>query len=138
MAVQLRKPSAVNAISLTPLIDIVFLLLIFFLVASRIADEEPQLDLDLPDISAALPATFQPNELIVNIDAEGKYFVDGEFRSLEEVRDLVQRAHTNNPLTQSVIIRADRRCNWENVAGAIGICRETGIQQYSATMEDGG
>jgi biopolymer transport protein ExbD len=137
MAVHPKKSGALQAVSLTPLIDVVFLLLIFFLVASRIADEEPQLDLDLPDISAALPATFQPSELIININSEGQYFVEGQFRPFEDVRSIVQKAHTNNPLTQTVVIRADRRVDWERVAEAIGLCRETGIQQYSATMDDG-
>lgn len=133
MAVQLRKSAAIQAINLTPLIDVVFLLLIFFLVASRIADEEPQLELDLPDISAALPASFQPSELIINVNAEGRYFCEGAFRSLDEVRGLMQTAHLNNPLTQTVIIRGDRQADWEQVAQVIALCREIGIQQYSAT-----
>jgi biopolymer transport protein ExbD len=135
MAVQLRRSSALQAINLTPMIDCVFLLLIFFLVASRIADEEPQLDLSLPDISAALPATFQPQELIISVDAGGRYFVDGAFREIDEVRARIVTAHTNNPLTQSVIIRADRNASWQAVAEVMGICREAGIEQYSATME---
>jgi biopolymer transport protein ExbD len=51
MAVELKKYSAVSAINLTPLIDVVFQLLIFFLVASNIADQEQKLKLDLPSFS---------------------------------------------------------------------------------------
>lgn len=135
MAIRLPKNSALAAINLTPLIDCVFLLLIFFLVASRIADEESQLDLDLPNVSEALPAMFQPQELIINIDAEGKFFINGEFRPLEQVEQIIRQAHTNNPLTQSVVIRADRRTDWEQVAIALSLCKKVGIQQYSATMD---
>ena len=85
--------------------------------------------------SAALPATFQPQELIINVDAGGRYFVDGAFREIGEVRARIVTAHTNNPLTQSVIIRADRNASWQAVAEVMGICREAGIEQYSATME---
>lgn len=137
MAVQLRRSTALQAINLTPLLDVVFLLLIFFLVASRIADEEPQLDLTLPDISATLPATFQPRELVINVRADGQYFVDGAFRDVEELRGLLRRVQVNNPLTQAVIIRADRQADWQAVAEVLGLCREAGIPQYSATVDDG-
>ena len=135
MAVRLPKSSALAAINLTPLIDCVFLLLIFFLVASRIADEEPQLDLDLPNVSEALPAMFQPQELIVNINAEGRFFINGQFHELEQVEQIMRQSYSNNPLTQSIVIRGDRRANWEHVAIALSLCKKVGIQQYSATMD---
>jgi biopolymer transport protein ExbD len=136
MAVQLKKSNAAAAVNLTPLVDCVFLLLIFFLVASRIEDEEPQLDLDLPNVSEALPSMFEPQELIINIDAEGRYFIEGQFQQLEQVEQLLRRAQANNPLSQSVVIRADRHVDWERVATAISLCKKVGIQQYSATMEE--
>ncbi|MEZ6093978.1 MAG: biopolymer transporter ExbD [Pirellulaceae bacterium] len=136
MAVQLQKNRAAAAVNLTPLIDCVFLLLIFFLVASRIADEEPQLDLELPNVSEALPAVFEPQELVVNVDGEGRFFVDGSFRPAEQVEQLLRVAYETNPLTQSVVIRGDRRCAWEHIATVISLCKKVGIQQYAATMED--
>jgi biopolymer transport protein ExbD len=136
MAVQLQKNKAAAAVNLTPLVDCVFLLLIFFLVASRIADEEPQLDLDLPNVSEALPAIFEPQEMVINIDAQGRFFVAGEFRQVEQVEQLLRRAYETNPLTQSVVIRADRRADWEHVAVAMSLCKKVGIQQYAATMDE--
>ena len=136
MAVKLRTYNAVAAINMTPLIDMIFQLLIFFLVASSIADEEQQLQLDLPTVNEALPAMFQPNELVVNIDREGKYYIDGQFCQVEQVEQLLRRAYTNNPLTQSVIIRADKQTDWQQVAVAIGLCKKIGIQNYSATTAD--
>lgn len=135
MPVMLPKRSAISAVNLMPLIDCVFLLLIFFLVASRIADEEPQLDLDLPNISEALPAIFQPQELIVNIDKEGRFFVQGEYRPLEQVEQILRQAQRTNPLTQTVVVRGDRQTDWEHVAVVLGLCKKVGIQQYSAAIE---
>ena len=107
MAVQIRKNSAISSLTITPLIDVVFLLLIFFLVASRFSEEERQLDLNLPSISEAVSITAPINEIIINIDAEGKFFIDGSFRQIEQVEQILTRARTNNPLSQSVVIRAD-------------------------------
>ena len=136
MPVQLRRSSAIGSLSVTPLIDVVFLLLIFFLVSSRFSEEERELDLNLPSVSEALPATLEPTELVINIDAEGRFSIDGAFRQAEEVEQILRRSQANNPLTQSVVIRGDRQSNWESVATAMNICKKVGIFEYTATMDD--
>jgi biopolymer transport protein ExbD len=135
MSVKLKQTSALSVINLTPLIDVVFLLLIFFLVSSRFAEEERELDLNLPSVSEALPASYQPDEMVINIDPEGRYFVDGTFRQLEQLEQTLRRAQSDNPLTQKVIIRADRKTTWEPVAIAIGLCKKVGISDFTATID---
>ncbi len=135
MTVKIKRTSAMSSLNLTPLIDVVFLLLIFFLVSSRFADEERELDLNLPSVTEALPATLQPQELIVNIDKEGRYFIDGGFRQPEQVEQILRRAQANNPLTQTVIIRADKKAEWEPVAIAMSLCKKAGINEYTATTD---
>ena len=72
MAVTIKRTSAIGSLSITPLIDVVFLLLIFFLVSSRFSEEERELDLNLPSVSEALPASAQPAEMVINIDEQGR------------------------------------------------------------------
>ena len=60
MAVKIRKSMLLQSLSLTPLIDVVFLLLIFFLVATRFAEEERSLEVKLPTASESKPMTFKP------------------------------------------------------------------------------
>ena len=136
MAVQIRKNSAISSLTITPLIDVVFLLLIFFLVASRFSEEERQLDLNLPSISEAVSITAPINEIIINIDAEGKFFIDGSFRQIEQVEQILTRARTNNPLSQSVVIRADKKADWDYVAAAMNLCKKVGIDDFTATTDD--
>ncbi len=136
MAVQIQKSRAIESLSVTPLIDVVFLLLIFFLVTSQFEQEERQMELNLPQVSEALPASAQPQELVVNISKNGEYFIDGQFRQLEQVEQIISRAQQNNPLTQTVIVRADKQVNWENVAIVINLCRKIGINDCSATMDE--
>jgi len=133
--VQIKRTTAIGSLSITPLIDVVFLLLIFFLVASRLTEEERELDLSLPSVSESLPASFQPDELIINIDSEGRYFVDGTFRQIEQLEQLLRRAQANNPLTQKVIIRGDRQSTWEQVIAVIGLCKKVGITDYTAMLD---
>ena len=72
MAVAIKRGRALDALSLTPLIDVVFLLLIFFLVASRLSQEDMELDIPLPSAANAMPMTEEPQEMIVNIDENGE------------------------------------------------------------------
>ena len=67
MAVKIKQGRALAALSMTPLIDVVFLLLIFFLVATRFEQEDRELDVVLPSASEAKPMTVAPEELFVNI-----------------------------------------------------------------------
>lgn len=135
MAVKLKRTSAIGSLSITPLIDVVFLLLIFFLVSSRFAEEERELDLNLPSVTEALPASAQPDEIVINVDEQGRYFINGGFRQVEQVEQILRRAKTNNPLTQTVVIRGDKKAEWEMIAVAMNLCKKVGISDFSATID---
>ena len=120
--------------SLTPLIDVVFLLLIFFLVATRFAEADRELDVQLPTASEAQPMTVKPKVLFVNIDPEGRYFVGKKVLQAAEVEEVIERAAINNPLHQSVRVRADRRVPIEHVVVVINACKKYGIEDCALTV----
>ena len=135
MAVKIKRGHALGTLSLTPLIDVVFLLLIFFLVATRFAQEDRELDVVLPAASEAQPMTHQPREVFVNIDHQGNYFVDGKILSGDEVEAVLRRAVTNNPLNQSVVIRADKRVALDHAVFVMNLCNQVGIFDYRLTTD---
>jgi biopolymer transport protein ExbD len=137
MAVQIDTGKALSTLSLTPLIDIVFLLLIFFLVATRFAEEERELDVLLPDASEAQPLTSKPGELFINIDQQGRYYVTGKILTLEELDRALRTASVNNPGRVSVIIRADKRVVWNYVVAAMNACNKAKIRDYRVTTLQG-
>jgi len=136
MTVEIDKGQALSNLNLTPLIDIVFLLLIFFLVATRFAEEERELDVMLPEASEARPLTSQPKELFINVDENGRYYVTGKILSLPELDQVLKTAWVNNPGRQTVVIRADRRCQWEFVVAAMNSCNKAHIHDYRVTTRD--
>jgi biopolymer transport protein ExbD len=137
MAVNIRKGRALATLSLTPLIDIVFLLLIFFLVATRFAEEDRKLEVQLPTASEAQPVTEQPQEIAINIDDQGRFFVGGQYVEEDELFQLLQSARINNPLGQPVVIRADQRVPFQFVALVMNLCNRAGIFNYTvATSGD--
>ena len=133
MAVKIKKGRAGDLFNLTPMIDMVFLLLIFFLVASRFEQEDHQLDIVLPSASEARPLTSRPQELFVNVDERGRYFVDGRVVTVDEVEQFLTRAARNNPLSQAVVIRADKRVVFDAVVAVMNLCNKAGIRDYSVT-----
>jgi len=137
MTVKIDKGAALGGLSLTPLIDIVFLLLIFFLVATKFAEEERELDVMLPDASEARPLTSKPREMFINIDAQGRYFVTGKILDEKQLAQVLKTAWVNNPGRQSVIIRADKRCRWQYVVAAMNACNRAKIRDYRVTTREG-
>ena len=75
MPVKLNRGGAWGLLDLTPMIDMVFNLLIFFMVVSQFASAERDLKVELPDGTEAMPLTAKPKEIFINIDKDGRYFV---------------------------------------------------------------
>lgn len=136
MTVKINKGSALGALSLTPLVDVVFLLLIFFLVASKFEEQERELDVVLPQASEARPLVSKPRELFVNVDRQGAFFVDGRQLDQAELLAALNRAWANNPGRQSVVIRADKRCPWEFVVAVMNLCNKANIRDYRVTTAE--
>ncbi len=118
-----------------PLINVVFLLLIFFLVASRLSQEDRELDVPLPSAANAMPMTSEPQEMIVNIDEQGAIFVNSQFMDENAFEQMLRNAIANNPLGQSVIIRADHRVSLQAPVDVMDICLKLGAN-YSLSIAD--
>lgn len=137
MGVKIEKGTAAGLINLTPMIDVVFQLLLFFLVASKFADEERQLKVVLPQASEAKPMIAKPQEFMVNIDQAGKYFAGGKQLSAPQLERALVQAAANNPGRQAVVIRADKRCQFDYVAQAMNLCNKANIRDYRVSTADG-
>ncbi len=136
MAVRIQQGRALAVLNMTPLIDVVFLLLIFFLVASRMSQEEHQLDIALPSAANAVPMTVEPQELIVNIDQQGRLMIDAKQMSLEDFDSMIRLLSVNNPTGNSVIIRGDRRVAFQAPIDVMNICLKYGVAYSASTAEE--
>ncbi|MCC6508833.1 MAG: biopolymer transporter ExbD [Pirellulaceae bacterium] len=123
MAVKLKSSNSFWVINLTPLIDVIFLLLIFFLVAARLDQSERELDVPLPSAASALPMVSEPNELVINIDKAGSYIVAGAKLDADGLERAIQQAVADNPLNLAVMIRAHRSVELQVPVTAMDICQ---------------
>ncbi len=135
MPAKIDRGNALSSLTLAPLIDVVFLLLIFFLVASRLSQEDRELDIPLPSAANAMPMTAEPQELLVNVDQLGTYSVNGQTVVETDLEQIILQAVTDNPLNQSVIIRADRRVPLQAPVTVMDVCLRCGAG-YSLSIAD--
>jgi biopolymer transport protein ExbD len=123
-----QQSDADPAIDLTPIIDMVFLLLIFFLVATTFQQTEREMQIALPAASAAQPISSALRELVINVDGEGRIVVSGRTLDGEALSALVQQAVAANP-QQKVTVRGDRNVAYANIVRVLDICKGAGIQE---------
>lgn len=114
-------------INLTPMVDVVFLLLIFFLAATTFASEEVALDLRLPPAKSG-QAGKSDRPLVVNVLADGRLHVDGREVSLEALRQKLQAAGERNA-EQAVLVRGDREAQFGLGIQVLDACRLAKIKK---------
>lgn len=130
MSVRIDKGRLGSGLEMTPMIDIVFLLMIFFLVASKLDEDDRSIDVVLPQASAAKPLTSRPREFVVNIDRDGNYFAGARPVRLEDLRQLLRQSAADNPQRQTVILRADEETAHKFVVAVMDACVQAGIDDY--------
>ena len=134
---KIKRSTVASTLSLTPLIDVVFLLLIFFLVTSEFEEEERRLDIVLPTATSAVPMTSRPKEVVVDVDQQGLVYLNGQPTDFQELESLLTAAVSRNPTNQSVVIRADRSTAFQPVVNVMDICNRTGVRDYTVTTQEG-
>lgn len=126
-----------EGMNLTPLIDVVFLLLIFFLVATRFDQEELELSIRVPDVYKARPVSAGPLEVVVNITAEGEYIVVGETFSEPQLRKMIGSLVVKNPADLSTVqVRTDMDAKVRYAMAVVGMCEEQNIKHTFSVLEN--
>jgi biopolymer transport protein ExbD len=126
----IRNPESEGgaAIELTPIIDMVFLLLIFFLAATTFHQSEREMQIALPAASSAGPISTALREIVINVDENGRIIVSGGVLEPEDLRTLINDAVAANP-DQKVTVRGDRTTAYANIVQVLDICKGGGIQE---------
>lgn len=123
-------------LNMTPMIDIVFLLIIFFMVGTRfteLSEQEKAIDLSVPAVkSSGLPAP-PPAKRQINVFREGSITLDSEPVSLDELETrLTSDKRANSGL--GVIIRGDSQVVYQQIADVLAACRSAGIADVGISV----
>lgn len=117
-------------IQMAPLIDIVFLMLIFFMTLSIFSQLESELNISVPKAKEAKQTVRSPGEIIINITKEGKVVVNQRNLSPDKLGDMLQQVSTLFP-NQPVIIRADEKTYHKFVVRVLDSCAKADIWNIS-------
>jgi biopolymer transport protein ExbD len=120
-------------INLTPLVDIVFNLLLFLMLATRFAadeDAEQKFDVQLATAANARPLTALPDELVIHVAANGKVLLNSKPRTLSELEADLAKAKKNYA-DQSVVVRGEGQGPYQNVVDVLAVCDRAKINVVS-------
>ncbi len=129
LKVQLEQAS----LDLTPMIDVVFLLIIFFMVATKFTEMESDINLQVPEVASAAPLTSAPKQHTVGIRDDGQTTLDDQPVSLEELTAQLTAARRDYPQL-SVVIRGDAACPFQHVAAALAACKDAHVSELGITV----
>lgn len=120
--VEMERPG----LQMAPMIDIVFLLLIFFLVTWAYARFETELDVRVPVAEEGVDPRRNIGEVIINVLEDGAMVLEGRTVSETEMHDrLSSIAAVYRDV--AVILRGDRNTRYENIVRVLDLCRRAGI-----------
>jgi biopolymer transport protein ExbD len=121
------------ALNLTSMIDVLFLLIIFFMVATKFDQMERNIEVAVPEVGQAGDSEPPPQPLVVTVLAEGRVELDGTPVTFEELTERLAAART--PLSEpSVVIRGDSQCAFQHIASALSACQQAGISDLGITV----
>ena len=132
-----ERSSKAPTLALTSMLDVIFLLLCFFVTVSVFSQWESEIAISLPSAKTADEPGRLPGEIIVNLDKEGSVKVNGTVMSLDDLESRLGRISKFYP-GQQVIIRADKDSRYENLVKVIDACRAGNVWNFSLATEGGG
>ncbi len=111
---------------MAPMVDVMFLLLIFFMSAVVYAQFEKKMGVEVPATDSGERARRQAGEIIINVDKEGHIFINNVRRTEAELSNLLNRI-SRQYAGQPVIIRADAKASHRDVMSVLDICKQNGV-----------
>lgn len=124
-----REPESA-VFPLAPMIDVVFLLLIFFIATMQFSQSERELNVSVPVAEEGADARQTVGEIIVNVKENGEVTVDNTLMSQDQLYAKLTRiaaVHKN----QAIRIRGDGKVEYQKIVQVIDVCQKAGIPNIS-------
>ena len=119
-----------EGIQMAPLIDIVFLTLVFFMVTAVYSTLESEVDIKLPTASSAMMNERTRGEIYINLRQDGTIVLNNREMELPELQEVLYNVAEYFP-GGAVILRGDRQANLGTAIAILDCCRKADIQNVS-------
>ena len=130
MKFQINRRSKAPVLALTSMLDVIFLLLCFFVTASVYSQWESEISIRLPHAGSADEPHRLPGEIIANVLKDGRVSVNGVVIAIDALMRRLVEISKFYP-DQAVIIRADKETSYESLIKVVDACRAGGVWNFS-------
>jgi biopolymer transport protein ExbD len=128
-----RKEAEENySLELTPLVDVVFLLLIFFMVSTAFVDFPRQMDIALPTSKSA-QSTSEPSKIEIEMNSAKQIYLNGTETTITELEKAIKNIEGKEKA--QALIRADKNLPYGEVIGVMGILQGESILDISVAIK---
>lgn len=121
-----------NEINITPMLDVVFIMLIFFIVTASFV-KETGIDVNRPDAQTAVPK--EKANILIAIGPNGDIWIDRRRIDIRAVRANIERLKAENP-QGSVVIQADKKAVTETLIAVMDAARQAGVYNVSIAAQN--
>ena len=119
-------------LNLTPMIDVVFLLIIFFMVGTQFTSEERNITLKVPQVGNTTQLSPATEKRVVNVFADGSITLDQQPVTLAGLVEQLSRLEQQG--AAGVTVRGDAEGSFQSVASVLSACREAGIRDMAISV----
>ncbi|MGD0654840.1 MAG: biopolymer transporter ExbD [Thermoguttaceae bacterium] len=120
-------------LNLTAMLDVMFLLIIFFMLGTRFVDDERKIGLSVPKVVDKGSLTSAPSRCVVNVYLDGTIALDGQPVNLEELTaklSAAQRQHGDI----GVLVRGDGSDRYQRMVSVLNACKQAGVKNLGISV----
>lgn len=128
MRIRRADNGAGEEIDTSSLVDVMFILIIFFLVTTTFQKQERDIKVSLPETEGSRTLSSAVKAIVLNVRKDGSYYFGNRRMTIVDLQKKLVAAVKENA-TQKVLIRGDREALHGHVAGAVASCKRAGIQE---------
>jgi len=134
--VRIRRSSEASTelINISSLIDVMFILIIFFMATTTFRQEERDIQVNLPETAEDQTLSAAPKVIVINVRQDGTYLYADRESGLAELQEHIAADVKSDP-DQKVLIRGDQRALHGQVAAAVAVCRRAGVREANIGYE---
>ena len=125
------------SINLTPMIDVVFLLVIFFMVGSKFSEAESRIQVQVPSVGQLKSIARVPDERVIEVAEDGTIRFNGQVVSLDDLKQTLQLQVQNYPALK-VAVRGDGANSFQRIAEVLHVVRSSGVEKMDLAAKTGG
>ncbi|MEZ6135430.1 MAG: biopolymer transporter ExbD [Pirellulaceae bacterium] len=130
MPLKTRTSEELPSVNLTPMIDVVFLLIIFFMVGTQFTESERQIDIQLPSAGNLNAMIAAPGRREVVVSSDGSIYLDGQPLSTETLTQRLREMRMQYPDLR-VAVRADGDAMQKHVVPVYGALNAAGVDNFA-------